>query len=159
MIDSLADWAAAFCTVSVICAFGTFLIPNGTVKKTANIVMTLFMLSVAVIPFSEYDLSDISEILDVSSDITEDMNEYTMRLNEYLLENGKLVTKENIESLLDEICDDEFSVEIEMEINKDGNPELKNTVITVSKSDSSKIIIIKSKVASLTGEAPEVKIQ
>ena len=158
-MESLANWAVSFCVVSVLCAFAAFLVPNGSVKKTANVVMTLFMLSVMVIPFSGFDFSDISDLFESSAENREEMDEYTDQLNDYLVEHGKRVTKENIAAELDGICADAYSVEVNMEINADGNPELKQIVVTVSTNDLSKTIIIKSKIGSLTGVVPEVKTE
>lgn len=156
-MDSLSNWATSFCVVSVICAFASFLVPSGSVKKTVSVVMSLFMLSVVVVPFTGFDLSDFTELLESDFGFSEEIDEYSDDLYEYLLDNGKRITRESIAAELDAICNDKYDIRIIMEINDDGNPELTDIIITVSKNDSVKTLIIKSKIGSLTGVVPEVK--
>ena len=130
-MDSLANWATTFCVVSVICAFASFLIPGGSVKKTVNVVMSLFMLSVVAVPFAGFDFSDIAGLFDSEFNGIYEIDGYTEELTEYITENGKRVTKEIIDAELAAICDEKYDTKIRMEINDDGNPELTDIIITV----------------------------
>lgn len=157
-MDSLKNWAAAFCVISVVCAFASFLVPKGSVKKAVNIVMTLFMLSVVIMPINHFSLSELTALFDARADAQEEFDDYAEELNDYLIESGKQVIKDHIAAELQGICNDAYSVYVDMEIRDDGNPFLTRIVITVSQNDAAKTIIIKSKIGSLTGVVPEVEI-
>ena len=58
-MDAIKEWAIMLCTVSVGSAFVVFLIPDGNLKKSANIVITLFLLSIVILPVFGKDSFDV----------------------------------------------------------------------------------------------------
>ncbi|MBR3867688.1 MAG: hypothetical protein IKM66_00085 [Clostridia bacterium] len=157
-MDAIKEWALMLCTVSVGSAFVVFLIPDGNLKKSANIVITLFLLSIMILPVFGKDSFDV-EIPDLSIDDFPDENDYSQNYNDFFITSSELVIIQQIEDILIEICSDNFSVNPTVYTDTNGNIVLSDIHIFVFTSDSDKVNIIKNKVGRLTGIVPEVTVE
>ena len=157
-MDAIKEWAIMLCTVSVGSAFVVFLIPDGNLKKSANIVITLFLLSIVILPVFGKDSFDV-EIPDLSIDDFPDENDYVQDFNNFFITNSKFIVQQQTEDVLSEICSDTFSVNIEVNTDTNSNIVLSDIHIFVQTSDSNKVNIIKNKVGRLTGIVPEVIVE
>jgi len=157
-MDAIKEWAIMLCTVSVGSAFIFFLIPDGNLRKSANIVITLFLLSIVILPVFGDDAFDIA-IPDISLDDFPDENDYVQDFNNFFITNSKFIVQQQTEDVLSEICSDTFSVNIEVNTDTNSNIVLSDIHIFVQTSDSNKVNIIKNKVGRLTGIVPEVIVE
>lgn len=154
-MDKIKEWAIMLCVVSVGCSFLVFLLPDGNLKKTADIVINLFLLSVVIIPFfgdNGFSFPDIS-----ISDLP-DEEDYMNDFNEYYVASGELTVRQQMNEILNEICTKEFSVDVLICNDDDGNFIISEIQIHVDTSDFSKVDLIKNKVGQHTGIIPEVKV-
>lgn len=145
------------CVSSVGSAFIVFLIPEGNMKKTANTVITLFLLSIVVFPVSGKELFDI-DVPDFSIEDFPDEEEYVNQYDDFILSNSADVVEEHIENILIDICKDEFDLQVEMIKDSSGNFTLYEIHIFVSNDDFVNVRTIESEVAKLTGMHPDVEI-
>lgn len=153
-MESIKEWAVLMCTAAVTSGILVFLIPDGKLRKTADIVVTLFMLAVFISIFSDGELPELN--IDIENSIgTED---YSAEFNEYILSQSKNTSEELIEAQLDEICNFPYSADTQWETS-DNEVKLVDVMIIISQADSSKISNIKTKIGSLTGIIPEVNIR
>lgn len=157
-MDAIKEWALMLCTVSVGSAFVVFLIPDGNLKKSANIVITLFLLSIMILPVFGKDSFDV-EIPDLSIDDFPDENDYSQNFNDFFITSSELVVSQQIEDILIEICSDNFSVNPTVYTDTNGNIVLSDIHIFVFASDADKVNIIKNKIGRLTGIVPEVTVE
>lgn len=155
-MDAIKEWAIMLCVVSVGCAFVAFLIPDGNIKKTANMVINLFLLSVVILPiFSE----NIFSFPDISMESFPDEDDYLKDFNDYYISSGELVIRQQIKDVLAGICADDFSVNVVVNNDQEGNFVVSEIHIFLNNSDSDKIEIIKNKVGKITGLIPEVIVK
>lgn len=153
-MDKIKDWAVLICTSSVLSGILTFLIPEGRLKKTANTVISLFMLSVFISLFSSVDILT----LNIDTDTSIDTDIYVVEINEYLISQSNKTAQSLIEDEINEICDYPIEVDTEWSVS-DNVYTLTNVIITINAADSSKISVIKTKTSSITGIIPEVNIE
>lgn len=155
-MDAIKEWAMMLCVVSVGCAFVTFLLPDGNLKKTANVVINLFLLSVVILPVFDKDTLSFP---DLYVDDFPDEEDYIQDFNDYYILSGELVVRQQIKDCLTEICTDNFSVNVIVNNDTDGNFVVSEILISLKSSDSGKVEIVKSKVGKLTGIIPEVIVE
>lgn len=154
----IKEWAIMLCSVSVGCAFIVLLIPEGNLKKSANIVITLFMLSVVILPVFGEDGFDVT-IPELSIDDFPDENDYMKDFNDFFITSGEFVVRQQIEDMLADICSENFSVNVTVYTDTNGDIALSDIHIFVQTSDSGKVSIIKNKVGKLAGVVPEVIVE
>ena len=157
-MDSIKEWAIMLCTVAVGSAFIVFLVPDGNLKKSANIVITLFLLSIVILPVFGEDRFDVS-VPDLSIEDFPDENDYSQKINNFFITSTEFVVQQQIEGILTELCSDNFSVNPTVYTDTNGNIVLSDIHIFVQTTDSGKVNIIKSKIGSLTGIVPEVIVE
>lgn len=157
-MDGIKEWAIMLCSVSVGSAFVFFLIPDGNLKKTANVVITLFLLSVVILPVFGEDSFDI-EIPDFFIDDFPDESDYLQDFSEFIMARSENVAKQQIADVLSEICSDKYSINVNINPDADGNAVLSDIQITILASDSASVSVIKYEVGKLTGIVPKVMIE
>lgn len=157
-MDGIREWAIMLCAVSVGSAFVVFLIPDGSLKKTANIVISLFMLSVVILPVFGEDSFDI-DVPNFSIDEFPDESDYLQDYNEFFMTTSENVVKKQIDDILSEICSDKFTVYVDLKTDADGNAILSDIHITILPYDSTVVSVIKYEVGKLTGIVPKVMIK
>lgn len=154
-LETLRTWAYMLCCASVLGGFAVFLVPEGGMKKSVNIVLSLVMLSIIVYPVT----GDKVFSLDLPNEPDDEKiiaEEYSDELNEYIITSGESVIKDEIELCLDEICAYDYEAQIDMSI-ENGEARLESVKIIISSGDASSIVLIKKKIGSLTGVVPEVE--
>lgn len=150
------------CTAAVIGAFVTFLAPEGSLKKAVNTIVSLVMLAVVIFPIAGDRVFAIDEIDELDKNIgpADFYNEeYSNKMNEYILNSSEEVVRTQIDGILKEICDGEYRVNADLNINADGEVAIDSVTVEIDKTDAPKTAVIKAKTASLTGVVPEVKIK
>lgn len=153
-MEQIREWATMLCTASVASGIMVFLIPEGKLKKTACIVTSLFILLVFMSIFSDFSLGEF----DADVNFSVETEKYSLEFDDYLIKNSKETAEELIKNELFTICDGQFSIETCWHVS-DNAVCMDSVIIGISKSDSSKISIIKSKIGALTGTVPEVNIK
>lgn len=157
-MDSIKEWAVMLCTVSVVSAFITFLIPDGNIKKSANIVVSLFLLSIVILPVFGKNLYDL-EMPEIKIDSFPYEDDYLQDFNDFYVTNGELVVRQQIEDILADICSGNFSINVSFDVDKYGNIHLSEIHIFILSTDVGKVTIIKNKIGNLTGVVPEVTVE
>lgn len=156
-MNTIREWALMLCSAFVGSAFIVFLIPEGNVKKTANLVVTLFLLSVVVIPVYGRDSFDVN-IPEFSVDDFPENDDYMDNYDNFMLSSGENIIKQQISDLLSNICYDDFDVKVIMTRASDDSILLSDINIFVSESDYAAVNIIRSEVGKLTGLTPQVVV-
>ncbi len=152
-METLRQWVILLCTAAVTSGILTFIIPDGKIRKSTNIVFYLFMLTVLISIFSS------DKLFDINFDIPDDnINLYEYDFDSFVQQNANDIVISEIEEVLYGICSEEFSVNVTWERNENVYT-LQKTEITVSPADFDSIGTIKSKVGSLTGVIPEVVLK
>lgn len=157
-MDGIKEWAIMLCTVSVGSAFVVFLIPDGNLKKTANVVITLFLLSVVILPIFGNDSFDI-DVPEISIDDFPDEYDYLQDFSEFFISHSENVARQQITDILSEICSDKFNIHVNVNADADGNAVLSDIHITILPSDSASVGVIKYEVGRITGIVPKVMIE
>ena len=157
-MDSIKEWAIMICTVSVGSAFVSFLIPDGNMKKSANIVISLFLLSVIILPVFGENLYNL-DIPEIPIDSFPEEDDYLQDFNDFYVGGGELIVRQQIEDMLYDICSEKITTNISFDVDDYGNIRLSEIHIFILSADSGKVNIIKNKVGSLTGIVPEVIVE
>lgn len=152
-MDKIQDWAVLLCISSVISGMLVFLVPDGKLRKTANIVISVFLLTACVSLFSDKTLLGI----DFDTDLSVNAEIYTENINEYLIEQSKKTTEDLIADELKSICSYPYAVDTQWNATNN-NISLIGVTVAVSSADVSRISGIKTKIGALTGIVPEVSI-
>lgn len=157
-MDSVRDFAVMLCSASVAVAFVTYLVPDGALKKTVNSVVTLFFMCMCIIPaFGDGDFDiDFSSLL---VDELPDEEDYIADAQDFYLRSGENIVNEQIDELLGNICSADYSFDVDMSFDPDGNLMLQSINITVTQEDSVNIARITTQIGSLTGIKPEVEVE
>lgn len=156
-MNGIREWAIMLCSVSVGSAFVAFLIPDGNMKKSVNFVMSLFLLSIVIIPVCGKEAIDM-DFPDIAVDSFPDEDDYKLEYDQFFIQSGENVVENQISEILENICKKDFNVKSSLQYNSEGNLVLSDILITVSEDDSHIIETIKSKVKNLTGLIPQVVI-
>ena len=157
-MDSIKEWAVMICAVSVGSAFVSFLIPDGNMKKSANVVISLFLLSMVILPVfgkNSYSL----KIPEISIDSFPEEDDYLQDFNNFYVANSELVIRQQIEDMLSDVCSENIRINVSSYIDEYGDIRLSEIHIFIPSTDSGKENIIKNKVGSLTGIIPEVIVE
>lgn len=128
-------------------------------KKAMHFVLSLFMLAVAVYPIAgEKILSGITA--GIHNGIEEsDSSVFKEKSEEYLLNSAENMVTEQVNGILSELCQYEYHTEITVSLTDSGEVQLNHISVVIEKGDSSAIVLIKTRIGSLTGLVPEVQIQ
>ena len=145
------------CSAFVGSAFIVFLIPDGSVKKTANVVVTFFLMAVVVLPIYSSDSFD-TDIPEIAVDEFPGNEDYIDNYNSFYLSSGENIIKDQISDLLTDICNDDFDVKVIMSRNSDNSIQLSEINIIISEYDYASVNIISSEIGKLTGLTPQVVI-
>ncbi|MCD7774629.1 MAG: stage III sporulation protein AF [Clostridiales bacterium] len=157
-MEVLRKWGIMLCTASVASAVICFIVPKGKMERAVKTVLSLFMLTVIVWPLSYLDGGNIFDI-DTSFEIEEyDEEKYYDEIKEYAVRVGEENVKNSLDEILKELCSYAYSIEVQMYINDEDNPELSEISIELSSEDSALQGIIREKVSSETGIIPEIII-
>ena len=157
-MDSIKEWAVMICAVSVGSAFVSFLIPDGNMKKSANVVISLFLLSMVILPVfgkNSYSL----KIPEISIDSFPEEDDYLQDFNDFYVANSELVIRQQIEDMLSGVSSENIRINVSSYIDEYGDIRLSGIHIFIPSADSGKENIIKNKVGSLTGIIPEVIVE
>lgn len=153
-MENIAHFATLLCVAAVSSGILVFLIPDGRLKKTAEIVVSLFFTVAVISVFNtdnnvefDYSINSFSEIPDSSE-----------KLNEYLIEQSKRVTEDLIIDELSVVCNNEFSVETSWHADEKSIC-MDSVTIYINHSDASEISLVKTRIIAITGISPEVKYQ
>lgn len=155
-MEKVRIWASVMCLSSVIGAFVIFLVPEGSVKKSVRIAVSVFLLLSLTVPLADADIFSSIEI--PALERSDSLEEYSFTVDAYILNSGKQVVEQSIADCLDRICTQAYTTEIELHVNKQGAIELDAVQITLSGEDAEKKDAIKSEIGSLTGILPEVTV-
>lgn len=153
-MELIKDWAVLLCVSSVTSGIIVFLIPDGKLRKTANIVISLFMLSVFTSIFSSFNMP----VIDNKSNIEPDIENYSSNVDDLLVAQSRKTSEEIINDCLDKICMFSYKTKTDWKINNN-EISLTHITVTISNGDYSRINLIKTKVGSLTGIIPKVITQ
>lgn len=151
-MENIADYASLVCIVSVASGVIVFLIPDGKLKKTAEIVITLFLLLTVVSIFSEKTSVETDIPVNTYSQISDCSEEF----NEYLIEQSKNVVEDIICKELNSVCNYDFSINTSWYFDS-GTICMESVSVLITLADMSKSANIKSKIYAMTGIIPEVE--
>ena len=155
-METIRNWAAMFCAASLVGAFIVFLLPEGSMKKPVQIVLSFLLLIVAFWPLSEkleFTFSELKEEIPMESE------DYSAHLNADISRSGQKLIEDEISGLLKEICAKSYTVHAEMKEDGDGNIALSKITITIAAEDSVRESLIQKRVGDLTGIVPEVEVE
>ena len=154
-MDGIKTLSMIICSASVCSAFVVFLIPEGNIKKMVNFAVSLFLMSVMIMPVFGKNPIDF-EFPDISAYEFYDKSDYLSEYDNFVTENSKNVVKNEVSASLEDVCKDSFSVDVVMNKNENGDFVLGKIIINLSENDIGNTAIIKNKVFNLTGMIPEV---
>lgn len=152
MIDNIKEWSVLICISSIISALIYYILPEGKIKKTAQTIFSVFMITVAATIITDVDLFDI----DIDNS---DINLYSYELNtdEYIIKQAESKTEKIINDELKSLCTGDYCVSTSW-IMDNNRCVLDNVEIIISEADKVFIPKIRSVVGAITGIIPEVKI-
>lgn len=154
-MTEIKSWAIILCVSLLISSVVLFIAPDGNIKKYLSYIISVFILTVVLLPLSKMDFSYITEFS--AEELFEPDEEYSVLVDEYISHSTAQVIEDNIKAELDKICAGKYSVDVLLENN---NYELKTKkiVIYIEESDIKSIVQIRKKAGELAGIIPEVKI-
>lgn len=150
-MDWIREWAVLLCISSVTSGVIVFLIPDGKLRKTANIVISLFMLSTFVSVFSDVKLPNGIN----STTAKNELYDYSENIDDILIKESQSTAEKIIGDSLNDICNFTYTIETDWKVNNN-EVSLSEIIIKISHADYSKLSLIKTKVGSLTGVIPKV---
>ncbi len=150
-MDNIKQWAVTICIICITTGVLNFLIPKGTVKKSAEISISLLLLISLISIFKSDILSEI--YIDYSDDI---ILSYDNDINSYVESMAESEIEKSLKDSLDLICTNDYSIDTVWNISNN-TYQLATVVITISSADKENTEKIKSTVGSVTGVIPEVK--
>ena len=152
-MDAVKEWAVMICAVAIGSAFFVFLIPDGKLRKPAEVGVVLVLLILVAAPLRNNSLPAFEDV--VFDDSNDDFEPDIMALySEYAND----VISEEIDNILSSVCEKNFSSEISLYVQSDNEIVLQSVHIFIDKVDSGKTEEIKKQVGNLTGVVPEVVI-
>ncbi len=154
-MDNIREWATMMCCAAVGSVFTVFLIPDGKLKKFAETVVSLVFLLLTVSLVSDIDLSGIGKEK-IDFDFSEDTVNYD--LSDFYAENAVSYTEKFITDILEDVCNEKFSVKADIFSDEDNVFVLERITIIIDEKDTLKINEIKTEVRLSTGLVPEVEI-
>ena len=154
-MDGIKTLTMIICSASVCSAFIVFLVPDGNMKKTVNFAVSLFLMSVMIMPVFGKNSTDF-DFPDISAYEFPDKSDYISEYDDFLTENSKSLVKNEVSSVLEDICKDSFSVDVVINKSEKGDLILKKIRISIRESDIGNTAIIKNRIFNLTGLIPEV---
>lgn len=153
-MDVLKDWAVMVCSAAIGSAFCVFLIPDGKLKKTAEVGVALIVLILVSAPLRNNDLPQIDDVVAVDEyDIPADYNAIS-----FYKEYAEKFIIDEIKKILVSLCENNTETEIVMYEESENEFVLKNITIYVDPKDLNKKNEIISQVSKLTGIVPEVVV-
>lgn len=156
-MNDIREWAIMLCSVSVGSAFVVFLIPDGNLNKSVNFVVSLSLLSIVIIPVCGKETVSI-DLPDISVYELPDAEEYQFKYSQFLIQHSENVVKNQVYDILDKICTEEYSVEVNVYTDTAGNIVISEIYIFLSQNDSMNSETVKSDVKKNTGIIPQVVI-
>lgn len=156
-MDSVKEWAILVCSVSVGSFFTVFLIPEGNLKKPAEIVVSLILLLIVISPVLNNDLPDIDDIEIDFDDLLQEEDIEQDAIDFYSESAEELITSQ-VDDILSEICNGEYSISVDLSYDGSGTVTLEGITVFIEKKDSNLTGTIKTKVGNHTGIVPQVVI-
>ena len=154
-MTEIKSWAIILCISLIISSVVLFIAPDGSMKKYLSYIISVFILTVVLLPLNNMNFSHLTEFS--AEELIKPDEEYSVLLNEYIYDSTEQVVKNNIKKELDKICSDKYSVEISFE-HSDKQIKAESIKIFISEPDIKNIAVIRKKTGELTGIIPEVKI-
>ncbi|MBR5232712.1 MAG: stage III sporulation protein AF [Clostridia bacterium] len=155
-MTEIRSWAIMVCISLVISSVIMFISPEGNMNKYMGYIISVFILTVVLLPVTKMDFTFLSEWKTEEFMVVDE--EYSVMLNEYIYEESRNVIEENIKKELDNICEEDFSVDIMIETNEETKLIVKKITIKINRNDMRKISDIRKITGELTGVVPEVKL-
>lgn len=154
-MEGIKTFSMIVCSASVCSAFIVFLVPEGNLKKTVNFAVSLFLMSVMIMPVFGKKSIDF-EFPDISAFEFSDKSDFLSEYDNFIAENSKKVVEKEVSTVLADVCKDSFSVEVLMHKNENNEIVLEKIIICISENDNGNSAVIKNKIFNLTGMLPEV---
>ena len=154
-MTEIKSWAIILCVSLLISSVILFIAPDGSMKKYLSYIISVFILTVVLLPLSKMDFSHITDFS--AEDMIVPDEEYSAMLNEYIYDGTEQVVKNNIKHELDKICTDNYSVEVTFKSSR-YQIKAEKIIIFINETDIKNIALIRKKTGELTGIIPEVKI-
>ncbi len=151
-MEYIRECAVLLCTASLASGVIVFIIPDGRLKKTADIAVSLLFIGIC----ANFFAADINFDTDIKASYEENVK-IEENYGEYLKKSAAEVTEKILKNELDKICSGEYTIESDWSVTE-SKAELVDIRITINAEDSSKISTIKTKTGSITGVFPEVRI-
>lgn len=151
-MDNIKQWAITLCIICIASGVLRFLLPDGTVKKCAEVAFAVLLILSIISILNNDVFSDIN--IDYSEDV---ILPYSNGLNTYVEDMAEDEVVNIIKNSLDTVCNTDYHIDVSWE-NYNSTYQLTTISVTVYPEDENSIDEIKSTVGSLTGVIPEVKI-
>ena len=156
-MDQIKEWAVKLCVAFIVSTFLCFIIPEGRLKKTADNVITLFLLSVIFLPLTDFSALNIDfSAFDFS--YSPDEEDYFTDYNSFLFDSGKKLVEDEVKALLDEICSSKYEVVACIDLTDDGNIIVNTVRIRITEADMDKCEKIMSSVLQYGGYNAEIEL-
>ncbi len=154
-MDSLKEWAAIICSVSVGSVFTVFVIPDGKMKKFAETVVSFVFLLLVISLVADVDIDKVQK---QSADyyFSDEIQEYNSA--DFYSQSAKEFTENFVCNEISDICSEKFTVKADIFCDDDNVFVLDCITITIDKKDATKVNEIKNKVSLSAGIVPEVVI-
>ena len=154
-MEGIKTLSMIICSASVCSAFIVFLVPDGNMKKIVNFAVSLFLMSVMIMPVFGKNSIDF-EFSDIAVYEFYDNSDFLSEYDCFLTENSKNVVKSEVSAVLADVCKGSFSVDVVMNKNENNEIVIEKIAIYISEIDIVNAAIIKNKIFNLTGLIPEV---
>ncbi len=155
-MTEIKSWALMLCISLIISSVSLFIAPEGSLKKFLGYIISVFILTVVLLPLTKMDFSRLTDFDSAEFNINDE--EYSHMLSEYIYDNGEKVLQDAIKNELDKICTDKYSIETVFDKTNDNQIGIESIIITIRNSDLKNIPSIRKKVGELTGVIPEVNV-
>ncbi len=153
----IREWAVKLCVAFIASTFLCFIVPEGRLKKTANNVITLFLLSVIFIPIVDDSIFN-AEFSDFEVSYLPEEDDYFADYNSFLIDNSKKLIEDEVKGLLSGICNSKYDVKAEIDLTDDGNIMVKKVLIRITESDMANYKKIISAVSQYNGIDAEIEL-
>ena len=152
-MTEIKTWAVVLCVSLIVSSVVLFISPEGSMKKFLSYIISVYILTVVLLPLTNADFSKIIGFSEEKNILPDE--EYSVMLNEYIYDNSEKLLTDNIKQELDRICSEEYIVNVRMSEN--GNQiKVESIEILISGIDVRNISMIRKITGELTGIIPKV---
>ena len=145
-MDNIKMWILSICISSIVGGVFYIIVPDGSLGKTVKVVITVFLLSCVILPFSGNKIDFTVDDFDIDTN-----NKYSEILKNNITDKMKEIITENISSVLKKRKYDYRSIEINTDKNENSDIYIKEIIIVLPKKYRGNSYNIKQEIKYKTG--------